>query len=43
MYSSNPWRFNFNHNDADYRNETGMELVFIWEGIHYSRQEIDKS
>ena len=43
VYSSDPWTFIFNHNDTDYKNETGVELVFIEEGRKYTRQEIDNS
>lgn len=43
VYSSDPWMFNFNHDDSAYRNEVGVELVFVSEGNHYSQQEIDGS
>lgn len=43
IYSSDQWIFRFNRNDADYRNETGVELVFIGEGRTFTHQDIDNS
>lgn len=43
VYSSNGWIFSFNRDDSRYNNEQGIELVFIEEGRHFSRQEIDSS
>ena len=40
VYSIDPWRFVFNNNEMDYRNESGVELIFLGEGAHLSRNEI---
>lgn len=40
VYSLDPWKFVFNNNDIDYKNDFGIELLFLSEGNHYSRYEI---
>ena len=35
--------FYFNHDEMAYKNETGVELVFVGEGEHYTRDSIDRS
>lgn len=43
VYSSDQWTFNFNHDEMAYKNETGVELVFVGEGEHYTKDSIDRS
>ncbi len=43
VYSSDQWMFYFNHDEMAYKNETGVELVFVGEGEHYTRDSIDRS
>lgn len=43
VYSSEQWVFNFNHDEMAYKNETGVELIFVGEGERYTRDTIDRS
>ena len=40
IYSTDQWKFSFNNNDGDYKNESGVDLLFLGDETGYQKSGI---